>query len=114
MARSQQLLIVVVTSLVFLAPQGVIFGEDAKLPAGVKAVWDINKAYRETTPTRERICINGLWLLKPAQTETEAVPTDNWGYVKVPGPWPTKRRFNWARSEESQRHYPHPSWKDTE
>ena len=36
--------------------------EDAvPLPEGVKAVWDMEKAYRETTPTRERICINGLW-----------------------------------------------------
>lgn len=34
---------------------------DAKLPEGVKAVWDLNSAYRETTPTRERICINGLY-----------------------------------------------------
>jgi hypothetical protein len=31
------------------------------LPEGIKAVWDINKAYKETTPTREKICINGLW-----------------------------------------------------
>ena len=31
------------------------------LPSGVKAVWDLDLAYRETTSTRERICINGLW-----------------------------------------------------
>jgi len=80
----------------------------------VKAVWDIEKAWRQATPTREQICINGLWLLKPAQKETESVPADNWGYIKVPGPWPTSRQFNWRRSDESQRHYPHPSWKDTE
>ncbi len=36
------------------------------LPQGVKVVWDMGKAYRETTPTRERICINGLWRWQPA------------------------------------------------
>jgi len=38
----------------------------APLPEAVKAVWDLGKAYRETTPTRERICINGLWQWQPA------------------------------------------------
>src|SRR4030095_15012437 len=33
----------------------------ASLPDGVKVVWDVNKAYHETGPTRERICLNGLW-----------------------------------------------------
>ena len=32
------------------------------LPEGVKAVWDENKAYHETTTTRERVCLNGLWM----------------------------------------------------
>ena len=32
----------------------------------MKAVWDLEAAYRETTPTRERICINGLWRWQPA------------------------------------------------
>ena len=31
-----------------------------RLPQGTRAVWDMAEAYRETTPTRERICINGL------------------------------------------------------
>ena len=31
------------------------------LPPGVKAVWNLNAAHREWTPTRERVCINGLW-----------------------------------------------------
>jgi arginine utilization protein RocB len=70
------------------------------LPPGVKAVWDLSKAYRETTPTRELICINGLWRLHPAEPKSqravaEAVlarrrqaPSENWGYFKVPGCWP--------------------------
>lgn len=67
-------------------------GADVQLPAGVKAVWDIRKAFREATPTRERVCINGLWRFKPAAGYTESVPADGagWGYFKVPGPWPGK------------------------
>ena len=44
----------------------------APLPRGVKAVWNLDKAYRETTPTRERICINGLWRWQPAASRTTA------------------------------------------
>src|SRR5690242_2275356 len=40
--------------------------ESAPLPTGVKAEWDCRKAYHETTPTRERICLNGLWRWRPA------------------------------------------------
>ncbi|MDW8026692.1 MAG: hypothetical protein RMK18_12650, partial [Armatimonadota bacterium] len=43
--------------------------EEGILPPGVKVVWDIDKAYRETTATRERICINGLWQWQPASPE---------------------------------------------
>src|SRR5437764_14601199 len=58
----------------------------AGLPAGVTAEWDLAKAYREETPSRGRICINGLWRWQPA---IEAVvPAGNWGFFKVPGPWP--------------------------
>ena len=63
-------------------------GSDVRLPKGVKAVWELDKAYRETTPTRERICINGLWRWQPALDEPEQVPRGNWGYFKVPGCWP--------------------------
>ena len=41
------------------------------LPGNVRAVWDLARAWHETTPTRERICINGLWKWQPA----EARPT---------------------------------------
>ena len=39
------------------------------LPAGAKAVWDLDKAFRETTYSRERICINGLWQWQPSSAE---------------------------------------------
>jgi len=77
------------------------------LPEGVRAVWDISKAYRETTSTRERICINGLWRWQPAEAQSQQVPTDNWGYFKVPGPWPGVTDY---MQKDSQTVYPHPSW----
>src|SRR5674476_286868 len=48
------------------------------LPPGVKAVWDQAQAYRETTPTRERLCINGLWRWQPAADNAIQVPTEAW------------------------------------
>ena len=64
-----------------------------RLPEGVKAVWDLDKAYRETTPTRERVCINGLWRWQPAAEDANTVPADGWGHYKVPGPWPGGSRY---------------------
>ena len=49
------------------------------LPPGVKAVWDPAKAFRETTPTRERLCINGLWRWQPAADDARQVPGAAWG-----------------------------------
>ncbi|MDB6032775.1 MAG: hypothetical protein JWM16_3113, partial [Verrucomicrobiales bacterium] len=42
-------------------------GKTVELPAGVQAIWDTAKADREATPTRERICVNGLWRWQPAR-----------------------------------------------
>jgi len=81
----------------------------AQIPDGVKAVWDIDKAHREATPTRERVCINGLWRWQPAGDMTDEVPTDGWGYFKVPGPWPGITSYI---QYNSQTVYPHPNWKD--
>lgn len=83
--------------------------DNVRLPEGVKAVWDIAKAFHETTPTRERICINGLWQWQPGIRESEQVPVENWGYFKVPGYWPGLNNYiQW----DSQKVYPHPAWKD--
>jgi hypothetical protein len=80
----------------------------APLPEGVRAVWDVNKAYRETTPTRERICINGLWRWQPAEVKADQPPTHNWGYFKVPGCWPGITDY---MQKDFQTVYAHPSWK---
>jgi len=78
------------------------------LPSGVTAVWDLSKAYREATPTRERICINGLWRWQPAVDVSERVPSGNWGYFKVPGCWPGITDY---MQKDCQTVYAHPSWK---
>ena len=79
------------------------------LPPGVKAVWDLDNAYRETTPTRERICINGLWRWQPARDAADKAPTDGWGFFKVPGSWPGITDY---MQKDSQTVYAHPSWKN--
>src|SRR5207249_1893518 len=68
----------VIALLILLTP--VAARADAPLPAGVKAVWDLAKAQRNATPTRERVCLNGLWRWQPAGRNAESVPTDQWGY----------------------------------
>jgi hypothetical protein len=89
----------------FLAAEGRAFGQDAVLPPGVKAVWDMSKAHRDTTPTREQVCINGLWRWQPAKADAAAVPAGDWGFFKVPASWPRAQR-------DSQAVFPHPSWRD--
>src|SRR6266542_3129789 len=81
---------------------------EVPLPPGVKAVWDLAKAFREKTPTRERVCLNGLWRWQPAGALTDAVPAGKWGYFKVPGFWPGTTNYI---QEDCQTLHVHPSWK---
>lgn len=81
---------------------------DAALPAGVKAVWDLDHAAREKTVTREAVCLNGLWRWQPRDLPSEPIPAGGWGYTKVPGPWPGSRGdYTWV---ETQTFYPPPTW----
>jgi hypothetical protein len=77
------------------------------LPPGVKAVWDLAKARHETTPTRERICINGLWRWQPAADDAREVPTTGWGFYKVPACWPGIQDY---MQSDYQALYPNSSW----
>ena len=79
------------------------------LPDDVTAVWDLESAHRVTTPTRERACINGLWMWQPVETKTDEPPDANWGYHKVPGPWPGSYYY---MLRDTQEFYPHPAWAD--
>lgn len=80
------------------------------LPGNVRAVWDLSRAWRESTPTRERVCINGLWRWQPAlgAAPGDAVPAGQWGYFKVPGCWPGIQDYLQA---DCQTVYAHPTWK---
>ena len=78
------------------------------LPENARAVWDLGKAYREVTPTREKICINGLWRWQPARVSDETVPAKNWGYFKVPGNWPGITDY---MQKDFQTVHAHPAWK---
>ncbi|MBN1361207.1 MAG: hypothetical protein JW993_11465 [Sedimentisphaerales bacterium] len=81
---------------------------EVTLPSDVEVVWDLARAYRETTPTRERVCINGLWHWQPAEPNSPQVPQGNWGYFKVPGCWPGITDY---MQKDSQTVYAHPSWR---
>jgi hypothetical protein len=103
----------------FLCACGLVLGglasaegaASAPLPSGVKAVWDLGKAHREKTATRERVCLNGLWRWQPSQADADTVPADGWGYFKVPGFWPGKANYI---QEDCQTLYAHPKWKDAD
>ncbi|MCZ7648890.1 MAG: hypothetical protein M5U26_27145 [Planctomycetota bacterium] len=94
-----------------------------ELPEGVQAVWDLEKAQRDATPTRERVCLNGLWRWQPVSEANKPVPeqagenakpepaaeqppTQGWGYLKVPSYWPAVH----APDSEQPRWFPHPAW----
>ena len=84
---------------------------DAPLPPEAKTVWDLTKAYRQTTPTREYVSINGLWRWQPANADDDEVPNDGWGWFKVPGCWPGITDY---MQKDCQTVYRHPRWKDVD
>jgi len=105
--------------LVFSLVAGPALGEGAAevaLPASVKAVWNLDKAFSEKTATRERVSVNGLWRWQPVAPrdaasgkETE-VPAGNWGFFKVPGSWPGTTDY---MQKDCQTVFANPVWKDT-
>ncbi|MBM4092626.1 MAG: hypothetical protein FJ276_24890, partial [Planctomycetes bacterium] len=76
------------------------------LPDGVRAVWDVDAAYRESSQTRERVCLNGLWRWQPSRGDAESVPDTRWGYFKVPGSWPGITNY---MQKDCQTVIPHPA-----
>jgi hypothetical protein len=69
-------------------------------------VWEMAKAFRESTPTRERICVNGLWRWQPAGAAADVVPTQLWGCLRVPEAWPGGNR----QGAGPQIYDPNPAW----
>lgn len=82
---------------------------EAILPPGVTAVWDLARAFCQTTSTRECLCINGLWRWQPAADDASQVPTADWGYYKVPAPWPGIQDY---MQNDYQTLYPNPLWEN--
>ena len=77
-----------------------------------QAMWHLEGALREATPTRERISMSGLWRWQPAGDAMDSVPADGWGYVQVPGAWPRGSGRGGAGREGPQSFYPNPNWQD--
>ncbi len=102
--------VVVMASAVCIAPAVSGAQTAVRLPQGVTAVWNLEKAHREATPSRERICINGLWRWQPAAPTSDQVPGGEWGYFKVPGCWPGITDY---MQKDCQTVHVHPSWKNT-
>ena len=102
---------VLLSATVAMLSPAAVFGQDADavaLPVGVRPVWDTATAYREATPTRERVCLNGLWRWQPAEAPSDIVPAERWGYFKVPGSWPGITDY---MQKDSQTIFAHPDWK---
>ncbi len=74
--------------------------EDVDLPPEADSPWDVSKAWRQYSSTREKICINGLWLFIPAfGSQTPPVKGSGWGWFKVPGIWPVS---DWSIGDPAQ------------
>ena len=105
-------LLIAAACVLATASMGTCQGQgDAPLPPGARAVWDLESAYREASPTRERVSVNGLWRWQPADAKAEQLPAGNWGYFKVPGAWPGIT--DWIQ-KDCQTVHAHPSWKDAD
>ena len=66
---------------------------NAPLPEGAPAdAESLDGAWRETTPTRTRLSLNGLWRIRPAFADDPAGrvpgPSDCWAWDRVPAVWP--------------------------
>lgn len=61
MMKTVGLFILVFVGLLYASPLAIpsVLPVDSALPSGVKVVWDLDKAYREKTATRERVSLNG-------------------------------------------------------
>ena len=96
---------------IILGGLGLAEGADSPLPVGVKAVWALDKAYREKTQTRERVCLNGLWQWQPGKEPADSAPQDQWGHFKVPGFWPGNTSYI---QDDCQILHVHPEWKNVQ
>ena len=66
--------------------------QDASCPIDPSQAQSLDDAWRQDTPTRSRLSLNGLWQARPvvADGEDSAIPASGtgWGWYKVPHAWP--------------------------
>ena len=48
-------------------------------------LWDVADAHTEVYGSRSRICLNGMWRVKPAPGYSMVPPEGAWGLIRVPG-----------------------------
>lgn len=76
--------------------------QDASCPIDPSQAQSLNDAWRQDTPTRSRLSLNGLWQARPvvADGEDSAIPASGtgWGWYKVPHAWPA----NWLSTTANQ------------
>lgn len=73
---------------------------DAPLPKEAaesrEQLFDLSDAWKVSTPTREKICLNGLWRFLPLFSKENVQNHLNsnlgWGWFKVPASWPDYKR----------------------
>jgi hypothetical protein len=104
-----RLFVGVLVGLCLTAPPVHADQEAVALPPGVKAEWNLNKAWTETAGSHPRVCINGLWRWQPAGVDDHQIPKTGWGYFKVPGCWPGITDY---MQTDSQTVFRNPAWKD--
>jgi len=77
-----------------VARKRVLKPENVSVPAGVTGDPEsLEGAVRQSSPTRVRYCLNGLWRARPAWTnEAASVPgaDDAWGWGRIPATWPKR------------------------
>ncbi len=78
---------------------------NAPLPKGATAdAESLDGAWRETTGTRSRFSLNGLWRCRPSLEGEDAGfvpgPADNWAWEQVPNVWPEPKKSPFAASEQ--------------
>ena len=79
--------------------EGLTRAEAGSLPVpgggSLAALMTLDDAWRQTTSTRERISLNGLWQFRPVLDDKELrvppKPEDGWGFFKIPGSWPVEK-----------------------
>ncbi len=75
---------------ILVARKRAMHKSDAPIPEGAEDAWNPQMAWRQSSSTRETICINGLWAFRPLFEEDgqeRPAQGDCWGWFKVPGIW---------------------------